>query len=643
MPDTKIQIIVEAKDKATKALGNISKSLGAAGEKMRRSSLMISDSAKIASTAVGGTLVAAIGASVKAAIDFEDSFAGIRKTVDASEADFRRLAQNIRSLAKETPTTTTDLNRIGELAGQLGVSGVANLTKFIDTIAKISVTTNLTTESASLDFARIATVMEEPIDNIDRMASIVVDLGNNFATTEMDIVEFAKRIAGAGAISGLATSDIFAIGTAMSTVGIQAEAGGTAVQKVLLSMKDAAVGTGEGLATFAETAGMSASQFTKAFQDDAAGAFEAFVLGLSEAGDDAILILDDLELKDQRLLRAFLSLAESGDILTKTLNKSNDAWVENSALTTEAEKRFETTASQIVIARNKINDLAISIGEKLLPHVNTLLDKFGVLIDETLPEVARLLGENKEATFILASALALTLAPAIVASIGHLAGLALALLPFTLLGAITAAALLGINELSKAITGFTLLEQVQASVEIAKNAFTDLVGFLNWVRDTFSATIELTKIFIGVLDDLFDISGKVKDHLDPIVDSFNNIKGSGAFGEAAKSGLKTIISAITGFNIPGLQHGGIARAGQPHIVGEAGPELFIPGETGRVEPNLGGSTTLNMTVNVGMFAGTALEKRRIAEELMEEFRFLARSRGQTTLEAIAGNTNISVG
>src|SRR5690606_7283857 len=87
-------------------------------------------------TKVGAVAGAALSAySIKAAIDFESSFAGVRKTVEATEAEFADLEKRFRDIAKSTPITTTQLNKIGELAGQLGVRGVDNLEKFTKTIA----------------------------------------------------------------------------------------------------------------------------------------------------------------------------------------------------------------------------------------------------------------------------------------------------------------------------------------------------------------------------------------------------------------------------------------------------------------------------------------------------------------------------
>jgi TP901 family phage tail tape measure protein len=323
--EKRIQYIVEVQDRATSVMRDIG----------------------IASGVMGAAIVASLGVSAKLASDFESSFAGVRKTVDASEEEFAQLAKNFRELSKEIPVNVNALNRIAELAGQLGVRGVTDLTKFTDTVAKIAVTTNLTEEIAATSFARIANITREPITNIDRMASSVVDLGNNFATTESEIVEFATRMSGAGKIAGLTTAEIFGIAAAFSSVGIEAEAGGTAIQKVLLDMNaQGKRGIGE---------------FTK------------FVQNLTAAGTDASKVLEELGFTDVRLQRAFLSVAGASGILEDAIKTSTDAFVENNALSEEAAKRFATFESQLQIFRNTISDLGITIGNAVLPVLNAIL------------------------------------------------------------------------------------------------------------------------------------------------------------------------------------------------------------------------------------------------------------------------------
>jgi len=104
--------------------------------------------------------------------------------------------------------------------------------------------------------------------------------------------------------------------------------------------------------------------------------------------------------------------------------------------------------------------------------------------------------------------------------------------------------------------------------------------------------------------------------------------------------LKSKASGLGGKALDKLgfrQFGGFVSPGQPYVVGERGPELFVPSTAGRVEPNAAVATapvTYNANVYIGMYAGTALEKRRIAEEIMKEFKYLAASRGRTVEEEI---------
>lgn len=319
--------------------------------------------------------IVAIGAtSIKAASDFESAFAGVRKTVDASEEDLGKLERGIRDMAKEIPATTTEIAAVAEAAGQLGVA-TPDILKFTRTMIDLGETTNLTAEEAAESFARIGNIMKFPQDQVDRLGAVVVDLGNKFAATEAEIVEFATRIAGAGKVAGLSVQDVAAIGAAMASVGVEAEAGGTAVQKVLLSITEAVATGSDDLAVFAKTAGKSAAEFAKQWKDDPIHAFDAFVQGLGKSGDKAFVILRELGLTDQRLIRAFLSLAGAGDILTRAVDVANTAFGENRALTDEARKRYETFAAKLDIFKNRIKDIGITLGTALLPIVDRLLQR----------------------------------------------------------------------------------------------------------------------------------------------------------------------------------------------------------------------------------------------------------------------------
>ena len=396
MAEREVKIVITGEDRSKKALKAGEKSWKKFGKNITG---FIGGATK-ALAKLGAAAALGIGAisvtSIKTAIEVESAFAGVIKTTEGLVDEFgilnkvgEDLRGEFRALALEIPTDLPDLMQVGELGGQLGIAK-ENLVSFTKTVAALGEATNLTREQAATSFAQISNIMGTSQEDFDRMGSSVVALGNSFATTESDIVNFATRISATGRIAGLAEADVFGIAAAFTSVGVQAEAGGTAVQKVLTAMTIAVAQGGDKLGIFAATAGLSAEEFATAFREDAAGAFTDFVEGLGKQGKAAFGTLEELELQDQRLIRAFLSLSGAGDLLGKTIAESNLAWEENTALTAEAEARYRTFASQLKIAKNTIKDIALSIGEALLPFVREMLVAVAPFIKEfaeRLPEL----------------------------------------------------------------------------------------------------------------------------------------------------------------------------------------------------------------------------------------------------------------
>ncbi len=360
-----ISIIISAVDKFSGVFANVNKAMIGVG---------------IGITALGLAGVGISKSLIDTAASFETAFTGVRKTVDLSEAEFEVLEKRFKTLSTEIPVTFQELSRIGEIAGQLGVEGVDNLTEFTKVIADISATTDLTAEAAATDFARIANIMGIPISQVDKMGATIVGLGNNFAAVEPEIVGFATRIAGAGKIVGLTTDQLFGWGTAMASVGLEAESGGTAFQRALLLIDKAVITGGDKLTLFAKTAGLTSEEFVKLWEKDASGAMEKFVAGLGTKGSEAAIILDELGLGNVRTTRTFLSLSSAGDKVTSALGSASILWKENTALVEEAEKRYATTDSQVKILKNKFASLKDDMGKQLIPTFIKLVDVLGKVI-----------------------------------------------------------------------------------------------------------------------------------------------------------------------------------------------------------------------------------------------------------------------
>lgn len=352
-------------------MAKLDKSLGTMGKKF-------TDAGKTLTAGLTLPLVGVAAGALKAASDFESSFAGVRKTVDATEPEFQAMAQQFRNLAKEIPVSVNELNALGESAGALGIPK-QEIVGFAKVMAELGVTTNLTASEAADSIARIQNIFGAAGQDTDRLASTIVALGNAGASTEKEIVEMAQRIAGAGHAVGLSQDQVVAFASSLASVGINAEAGGSAISRTFLKMNDAVMAGGKGLTDFAQVAGMSAAQFKQKFETDAAGAMSAFIGGLQKIqkeGGNVNSVIEDNVGKSIVMKDTLLRLAGAGTLLSDQLNLGSKAWKDNTALAAEAGQRFGTTESQLQKLWNNVKDVSITLGQALIPFLQSAIARF---------------------------------------------------------------------------------------------------------------------------------------------------------------------------------------------------------------------------------------------------------------------------
>lgn len=316
-----------------------------------------------------GGIVFGLKQAVDASIAWESALTGVAKTVDASDATIEQLGENLKQLSTQMPTSAVELAGVAEAAGQLGIQ-TENIVGFTETMAMLGETTNLSAQDAATTLARFANIVGTSQNDFDRLGAVIVGLGNNFATTEREIADMALRIAGAGRQIGLSEGQILAYAAALSSVGIEAEAGGTAISRVFLEMQTAVMDGGDALQGFAEVAGMAVPEFARLFRDDAGTAVQAFIEGLgaiSESGGNTAQVLDDLELGEIRVRDALLRTSGAADVLNEALGMQTELWDEAIALQDEFNKRNATTEAGLKRAGNSLTRLIGGIGEFLKP------------------------------------------------------------------------------------------------------------------------------------------------------------------------------------------------------------------------------------------------------------------------------------
>lgn len=419
--------------------------------------------------ATGAAVIAGGAASLKASISFESAFAGVKKTVNATDKELNIMRKDILNMSKEMPTSANEIAGVAEAAGQLGIK-TKNIAGFSKTMVMLGDSTNMSADTAATSLARLANITRMPQTQFGRLGSVIVDLGNNLATTEQEITDMALRLAGAGHQVGMSEADILSFAGALSSVGIEAEAGGTAFSTLMSKMNLATTKGGDELNDFAKVSGMTADQFKKAFKEDAAGAIISFIQGLdkvNKSGGSAIKVLDDMGLSDIRMRDALLRAAGASGTFTEALKIGNNAWNENKALTNEAGQRYKTLESRIKILGNKFTALGIAVGDELkgplADGVAAASDAIGGLADQIEAHGLKSIIPKETITTVknLGSA-AKTVAGGGLKVLGSAA---------KFLGTNISAALPATISFLATLKGYTAIRAVASTVDTAKDAF----------------------------------------------------------------------------------------------------------------------------------------------------------------------------
>ncbi len=537
-------------------------------------------------TAVAGGILAVGTASIAAATQWESAFAGVRKTVDGTDEELAVLEAGLRDLATAGGPASglenahTQLAAIAEAAGQLGVAN-EDILGFTNTIAMLTMATDLGAEEAATMSARFANIVGMDFSNIDEFGSALVALGNNSAATESEILTLAMRLAAAGSGAGMSVPDILGLSAAMKSVGIEAEAGGTAMAQTINAITTAVAGGGSELAAFAAVSGKSADEFAANWRENPTAALQEFITALGGmSAEEQILALDELGLSGIRVEDTLRRLAGNAEGVGTALDIAATGWEENTALVTEAETRNATAAATFQRLKNNLTDIGITIGDTLLPSVTGLVEGLIALTQGDFEGGLDLIGQG-------------------LTGIGNA------------LGGFLSGAADTVITLIERITGFELPNIAEGLA--GWQPFLDFVGIL-WdkVRQLVEDGVQrfwqiiqdigagIGNILAGVQGAFESVFGAVMGAIQPVINAIQSVidKLRELTGTSAPTYVGGVAGTAGGVNADFYNLGGVAGAGRAvggqvqrgsaYIVGESGPELFIPGANGRINPRVGG-------------------------------------------------------
>ncbi len=367
----RLQVIMEMLDRASGPARMMTAHLQA----IERASLMASTGLERLQTAAtlagaGAALAAPLVLATRAAMQFEDAWADVRKVVDASPRVLTELQRELLGLSRSIPLSTTELTRIAAAAGQAGIA-VGELIPFTRDAAMVATAFGLDAFTAGDALAKLRNILGLTQPQVMGVADAINHLSNNMAATAGEILEVVRRVGGTGKLLGLTGQQVAALSASFLALGTAPEVAATGLNALFQRLATAPSqpkAFQEALARL----GLTAQGLQAALRRDAAGAITD-ILSRLQAVPDQLTVLSDLfgmEYADD-----IAKLVGSLDTLRRAMGLVADPTQYAGSALQEFRNRSATLQNQLTLLRNALERLWITIGNELLPIVTPLVER----------------------------------------------------------------------------------------------------------------------------------------------------------------------------------------------------------------------------------------------------------------------------
>ena len=415
---------------------------------------------------------------VQAYAEMEEAEAQVRKYTGITKAQVKDLNEELKKI--DTRTSREQLNALAGDAGRLGITSKEMVLEFVGgaDIIKTALGDDLG-ETAVRDIGKLAQMFGEDKTKGLRGAmlatgSAVNELAQNSSASADYLVDFTSRLAGVAQQAGISQANIMGYASALDQNMQQVETSATVFSQLITKFFQQPE-------RFAKLAGMAVEDFTNLLKTDANQALLQFLQTMqSKGGFDALApMFEEMKLNGTRAVGVLSSVATHLDQVTRAQNLANQAYDEGTSVVEEFNVQNDTVQARLEKARKRANDLAVALGEKLLPVVTNGLHLTSS-VTKALIEVIEFTGKNTTAVVTTTAAIAaLTVA-------ANLYAVKLKLInTWTKIVTASTAALNAVSKVNPwvlAATGFATLvawlSTTETAADKAKNAVADMNGEL---------------------------------------------------------------------------------------------------------------------------------------------------------------------
>ncbi|EBX3198775.1 phage tail tape measure protein [Salmonella enterica subsp. enterica serovar Abony] len=323
----------------------------------------------IGAAAAGTAVLGALALPVNAAIGFESKMADIRKVVDGldDKKAFAQMSDDILTLSTQLPMAAEGIAEIVAAGGQAGIAR-GDLMQFANDAVKMGVAFDTTAEESGQMMAQWRTAFKLTQEDVVVLADKINYLGNTGPANAKKISDIVTRIGPLGGVAGVASGEIAAMGATIAGMGVESEIASTGIKNFMLSL------TAGNSATKAQKQAMAflklnPRKLAEDMQKDSRGAMLKVLDSLAKVPKaKQAAVMNALFGKES--LSAIAPLLTNLDLLRTNFERVTDAQEYGGSMQKEYASRAATTENQLVLLKNSVNAISVTLGDTFLPAIN---------------------------------------------------------------------------------------------------------------------------------------------------------------------------------------------------------------------------------------------------------------------------------
>lgn len=327
----------------------------------------------------------ALSVPVNQAIKFEASMADVAKTMDGMRDDdgnltakYYAMEQAVKNMARQIPLSHEEIASLFAAAGQQGLTELSDIQEFVTMSAQMATAFGMSQEQAADAIGGYRSAMGLSFEETRSMLDLMNQYANTSSATEEDIANVMRRIGSLGGQAGMAVKPMTALSATLVSMNVPPEDAATGIKNFLLAMTSGNAATKQQSIAFRKL-GFDTVELAKAMQEDAPNAVLSLLNSLKKLPKHEQLSTM-LTLFGKESLDVISPLLPQLDLVTRNLEICADETQYAGAIAKEAGVRWQSTAGQLQILKNKTNEVAINLGSALLPAINDTIAGVSPLI-----------------------------------------------------------------------------------------------------------------------------------------------------------------------------------------------------------------------------------------------------------------------